>query len=124
MYATIYTRLDIAQAVRGLSRYMSKRGNEHLMTVNRVFHYLRGTSNIGLCYEGVKGSRRQTLLELRYFVDTDWGYDIDIIRSTSGYVVSSFNGTISWISKRQNTVALSTTKAEYMTLSYAVKEAI
>jgi hypothetical protein len=52
MYATNYTRMDIAHAVGVLSRYISKLGKEHWTTVKRVFRYLHGTSSYGLCYEG------------------------------------------------------------------------
>jgi hypothetical protein len=52
MYAMVYTRPDIAHAVGVLRRYMSKLGKEHWTTVKRVFRYLRGTTNYGLCYQG------------------------------------------------------------------------
>jgi hypothetical protein len=52
MYAMVCTRPDIAHAVGVLSRYMSKLGKEHWTSVKRVFRYLRGTSNDGLCYQG------------------------------------------------------------------------
>ncbi|XP_061363854.1 secreted RxLR effector protein 161-like [Gastrolobium bilobum] len=121
MYATICTLPDITHAVRVLNRHMSKLGNEHWTVVKRVFCYLHGTYDLRLCYEGVKSSRGQTLLELRCFVDADWGGDIDSRRSTSGYVVFLFGGAISWISKRHTTVALSTTEEEYMALTHVLK---
>ena len=52
MYAMVYTKPDIACAVGVLSRYMSKPGKEHCKIVNRVFKYLCGTNNYGLCYQG------------------------------------------------------------------------
>ena len=51
MYAMVYTRPDIAHVVGVLSRFMSKLGKEHWTTVKRVFRYLRGTSEYGLCYK-------------------------------------------------------------------------
>jgi hypothetical protein len=51
MYEMVCTRPDIAHAVGVLSRYMSKLGKEHWTTANRVFRYLRGTTNYGLCYQ-------------------------------------------------------------------------
>ena len=50
MYVMVCTRPDIAHAVGVLSRFMSNPGKEHWTTVKRVFRYLRGTSDYGLCY--------------------------------------------------------------------------
>ena len=58
------------------------------------------------------------------FVDADWAGDLDRRRSTSGYVFNLFGGAISWMSKRQAVVALSTTESEYMAATHASKEAI
>jgi hypothetical protein len=52
MYEMVCTRLDIADAVGVLSRYMSKPGKDHWTTVKRVFRYLCGTTRYGLCYQG------------------------------------------------------------------------
>ena len=52
MYAMVYTRPDIAHAVGVLSRFMSNPGKEHWTAVKRVFRYLRGTSDYGLCLPG------------------------------------------------------------------------
>ena len=64
------------------------------------------------------------MLDIRGFVDADWVGDLDQRRSTSGYVFSLFGGTVSWMSKRQSVVALSTTEAEYMAATHASKEAV
>jgi len=50
MYAMVCTRLDIAHVVGVLSRFMSKLGKENWTIVKRVFRYLHGTSDYGLCY--------------------------------------------------------------------------
>eukprot|EP00253_Pinus_taeda_P004760 PITA_04760 len=100
MYAMVCTRPDIAHAVGVLSRFMSKPGKEHWSTVKRVFRYLCGTS------------------------DYDWAGDLDQRRSTSGYVFNLFGGAVSWMSKKQSVVALSTTEAEYMAATHASKEAV
>ena len=55
MYAMVCTRPDIAHAVGVLSRFMSKLGKEHWTAVKRIFRYLRGTSDYGLCYQGRLG---------------------------------------------------------------------
>jgi hypothetical protein len=122
MYAMVCTRPDIAHAVGVLSRYMSKPGKEHWTTVKRVFRYLCGTTNYGLCYQGRPGLDR--VVDIHGFVDADWVGDLDRRRSTSGYVFNLFGGEISWMSKRQVVVALSTTKVEYMAATHASKEAM
>ena len=69
MYAMVCTRPDIAHAVGVLSRFMSKPGKEHWIAVKRVFRYLRGTSDYGLCYQGRPGLDR--VLDIHGFVDAD-----------------------------------------------------
>lgn len=123
MYAMVCTRLDIAQAVGVLSRYMSNPGRVHWDAVKRVFRYLKGTSKYSLCYHG-NSVGDMTSLDIHGYVDSDWAGDIDSRRSTSAYVFTLFGGAISWMSKRQAVVALSTTEAEYMAATHACKEAI
>eukprot|EP00253_Pinus_taeda_P036452 PITA_36452 len=122
MYAMDYTRPNIAHAVGVLSRFMSKTGKEHWTTVKRVFRYLRGTSDYGLCYQGRPGLDK--VLDICGFVGADWDGDLDQRRSTSGYVFNLFGGAVSWMSKKQSVVALSTTEAEYMAATHASKEAV
>ena len=56
--------------------------------------------------------------------DTDWGGDSDDRHSTTGNVFILTGGAVSWLSKKQAVVALSTSEAEYMALSSAVQEAL
>jgi len=122
MYAMVCTRPDIAHAVGVLSRFMSELGKEHWTTMKWVFKYLCGTSDYGLCYQGRPGLDR--VLDIRGFVDADWARDLDQRRSTSGYVFNLFGGAVSWMSKKQSVVALSTTEAEYMATTHASKKAV
>jgi hypothetical protein len=122
MYAMVCIGPYIAHAVGVLSRYMSKLGKEHWATVKRVFRYLHGTTGYGFCYEGRPGLDR--VVDIHGFVYADCARDLDRRRSTSRYVFNLFGGAISWLRKRQNTVALSTTKSEYMEATHANKEAI
>ena len=75
MYTMVCTRPDIAHAVGVLSRFMSNPGKEHWTIVKRVFRYLRGTSDYGLCYQGRLGS--DIVLDIRGFVDADWVIYLD-----------------------------------------------
>jgi hypothetical protein len=122
MYAMVCTRPYIAHAVGVLSRYMSNLGKEHWTIVKRVFMYLCGTASYGLCYE--ERPRLDRVVDIHGFVDADWAGDLDRKRSTSGYMFNLFGGAISWMSKRQAVVALSTTESEYMVATHASKEAI
>ncbi len=62
--------------------------------------------------------------EVLGYCDADWGGDLEDRRSTTGFVFMIGGGAISWSSKRQPTIALSTTEAEYMANTQATKEAI
>eukprot|EP00253_Pinus_taeda_P006244 PITA_06244 len=83
--------------------------------------YLRGTSDYGLCYQGISGLDRA--LDICGFVDGDWAGDLDQRSSISGHVFNLFGGGVSWMSKKQLVVELSTTEAEYMAATHASKEA-
>eukprot|EP00253_Pinus_taeda_P019837 PITA_19837 len=122
MYAMVCNRPNIAHAVGVLSRFMSKIGKEHWTTMKRVFRYLHGTSDYGLCYQGRLGLDK--VLDIRDFVDADWAGGLDQTRCTSGYVFNLFGGAFSWMSKKQSVVALSTTEVEYMAATHASKEVV
>ncbi|XP_057817161.1 secreted RxLR effector protein 161-like [Cryptomeria japonica] len=123
MYAMVCTRPDIAQAVGVLSRFMANPRRVHWDMVKRVFRYLWGTSKYSLCFHG-DPTRPQHSLNICGYVDFDWAGDINSRRSTSGYVFTMFGGAVSWMSKWQAMVALSTTEVEYMTTTHACKEVI
>eukprot|EP00253_Pinus_taeda_P034052 PITA_34052 len=75
VYAMACIRPDIAHAVGVLSRFMSKPEKDHWTTMKRVFRYLHGTIDYGLCYQGRLGLDR--ILDIRGFVDVDWAEDLD-----------------------------------------------
>ena len=68
---------------------------------------MHGTSDYGLCYQGRLGLEK--VLDIHGFINADWARDMDQRISTSGYVFNLFGGVVSWMSKRQSIVALSTT---------------
>jgi hypothetical protein len=112
------TRPDIAQAVNEVSRYNSYHTKSHWAAVKRIFRYLRGTSGTKLTYTASSSG------DFVGYSDSDWGGDRDSRKSTQGYVFKMANGAISWKSSKQNTIALSSTEAEYMALCTAVKEGL
>ena len=117
MYAMICTRPDIAQAVGVVSRFMADPGREHWNVVKRILRYVKGTSDVALCFGGSE-------FVVRGYVDSDFAGDLDKRKSTTGYVFTLAGGAVSWLSKLQTVVALSTTEAEYMAATQACKEAV
>jgi hypothetical protein len=117
MYAMLGTRPDIAFAVSVVSRYAARPTQQHRSAVQRIFRYLRKTVNYVLVFRG-------ELAALAGYTDSDWAGDLDTRRSTSGYLFSVGSAVVSWSSKLQSTVALSTCEAEYIGQSNAAKEAI
>ncbi|KAL2254166.1 UNVERIFIED_CONTAM: Retrovirus-related Pol polyprotein from transposon TNT 1-94 [Sesamum indicum] len=118
MYAMICTRPDIAHAVGVVSRFMSNPGVMHWEAVKWILRYLRGTKDRALVF----GKGKLTLFG---FVDADFaGSDYDKRRSTTGYVFTYGGTAVSWVSKLQKVVTLSTTEAEYVAVTEAAKELI
>ena len=115
MYAMVYTTPDIAHAVGVVSRYMNNPGKEHWMVVKWILRYLKGTTNQALCFGGSN-------ISLQGYVDVDMVGDRDNRRSTTGYVFTIGGTTVSWVSKIQSVVALSTKEAEYVSATEASKE--
>jgi len=111
----VCTRPDIAYAVGVVSRFLANPGKEHWKAVKWILRYLRGTTKKCLCFGNGK-------LELSGYTDADWAGDKDSRKSISGYVTTFAGGAVSWQSKLQKCVALSTTEAEYIAATEACKE--
>ena len=118
LYASITTRPDIAYAVNQVSRFMSNPGMKHWQACKRILRYLKRTTKIGLILNG--GEQNQQLLSA--YSDADWAGDTDDRKSTTGMVVMMNGSVVSWMSKKQTTVALSTAEAEYMALGGTIQE--
>jgi hypothetical protein len=120
MYAMVGTRPDLAFPVSMVSRFMSsmsRAGPSHWMAVKSIMRYLKGNLDLKLCLGGKDVS-------LRGYCDADWGGDANERRSTTRYVFFVGVGAVSWNCKKQPTIALSTTEAEYMATTQCTKEAI
>lgn len=118
MYAAQITRPDISFAVSMLSRFNTNYGKAHWSAVKRVFRYLKSTLDMKLTY------RRDVEGEMIGYCDADWAGDHDERRSTTGYVFVHQTGAISWATRKQPTIALSSTEAEFMSIVAAIQEAL
>ncbi|KAF2345088.1 Reverse transcriptase RNA-dependent DNA polymerase, partial [Trinorchestia longiramus] len=118
IYLMTCTRPDICYVVTLLSQHLTRPTNAHLNLCKFVLKYLKGTILFGL-----KFVKSENPMQITGFSDSDWGGSYDH-KSISGYVFksSSSSSLISWKSKKQNIVALSSCEAEYIALTYAVQE--
>jgi len=117
LYAAMVTRPDIAYAVQVLGRHMQSANDDHMAAAKKVLRYLQGTKSMGIMY-------RAGDTKLVGYADADWGSDKDTRLSTTAYIFQLGTRTISWCSRLQPTVALSSAEAEYMAASAAVQEAM
>jgi hypothetical protein len=118
MYLAVATRPDIAFAVAYVSRFLEKPKERHWSAVKRIFKYLRGTSALGIRYDALGNA------QLEAYSDSDFASDPDTRRSVSGIVFKYSGGAIVWASRRQQSVSLSTTEAEYVAASEAAKDVV
>lgn len=117
LYLAGSTRPDIMFAISNLSRFNTRPHSMHMQCVKHVLRYLKGTLNYGLSF-------KKTGESLYGYADADWASCIIDRRSYTGYVFILGGCPISWESRKQQTVALSSTEAEYMALCSASKEAL
>ena len=116
-YLVNATRPDIAYTVNHLASYTANPSLQHVGALKWILRYLAGTRTYGITYSASPSKNRGTNLFEGY---ADAAYNnVDKCKSTSGYVFTIGGGAITWMSRKQNTTALSTTEAEYVTLSEA-----
>lgn len=118
MYAMVGTRPDLAHVVGIISRFMSKPAKEHWQAVKWALRYIKGSVDTKLSFKN-KGE-----FVVRGYCDSDYGGNLDNAKSTTGMVFTAGGNPVSWRSSLQKVVALSTTEAEYIALSEAVKEGV
>jgi hypothetical protein len=121
LHAARCTRPDISYAMTALSQHCKAPSEQHWQAVKRVFRYIRGTVDHGLTYKGTGSSKDPP--SLLGFCDSDYAEDETDRRSITGYAFLLSGAAISWASRKQPTVAHSSTEAEYMAASDAAKEA-
>ena len=116
-YATI-TRPDIAYSVNKLCQFMHHPTDVHWKALKRLLRYIQGTKHVGLFYSA------NTSPTLHCYTDSDWGGDPDDRRSTFGFAIYLGTSLISWLAKKQPTIAHSSTESEYNVVANATSELI
>jgi hypothetical protein len=115
---TVHTRPDVMFATGVVTRYLHALQKSHMKAAEHILRYLKGTSQWGIiCKRGEK-------TELKGFCDADYGGDKDDCMSTNGYIFYLGTTPISWSSKKQDEVAMSSSESEYVAMAEAAKEGI
>jgi hypothetical protein len=121
LYLAIATRPDIARTVSFLCRFNANPGPAHCKAVQHLWRYLKGTMDLRLTYAPSGSSSPGHFVT---YSDADHGGCFDSGQSTTGFVVKMGSGAVSWSSKLQGIVALSTTEAEYVAACAAGQEIV
>ncbi|VDC01728.1 unnamed protein product [Peniophora sp. CBMAI 1063] len=116
MYLVIMTRPDLCFAVNTLSQYLDQPTKTHMDALKHAFHYLAGTIDYCLVLGGRSVDGR-----VIGWCDSDWATQAHR-HSISGYAFFLGHGAITWSSKKQTIIALSSTEAEYVALTHAARE--
>ncbi|CAK5267338.1 unnamed protein product [Mycena citricolor] len=128
MYLACQTRPDISYAVGVLARFNSNPGEEHWKAVKHLLRYIQGTLDFRITYSKSSPTLYDPATHIHpdnlftTFTDADHARDKDSMKSTGGYVIMMAGGPVSWRSKLQSTISLSTTEAEYVAGVDAGKE--
>ena len=109
-----------------LGQYLSSPSTIHWSTAKRVLKYLKGTKEFGIIYRRREDTSlsSSTSLDLIGYTDADWASSHLSMRSTSGNCFFVNGCLVSWSSKKQRCVAVSTTEAEYVAASLAARELV
>lgn len=119
MYVVLTSRPDLSASVIYLSQFQSCATDTHFQHLKRILRYIKQTSNLKLVYQ-----RDENIEPLVGYADADWGNDMNDRKSISGFVFKVVGSFVSWSTRKQVTVALSSTEAEYVALSSAACEAV
>ena len=115
LYLTM-TRIDIAYVVQVLSQFMQSPKQSHMNAALRVVKYIKNAPGLGLLMPSDSSGK------FAAYCDSDWGGCLQTRRSVTGYLVKFGNAIVSWKSKKQETVAKSSVKAEFRSMASVVAE--
>ncbi|XP_031253393.1 secreted RxLR effector protein 161-like [Pistacia vera] len=112
------TRLDLMYAANLLSRFMNEPSKVHLQANKRVMRYVRGNADLKIWH------RRSKDFDFVGYTYSDWAGSVDDMKSTLGFVFFLNSRAISWLSKKQETLAQSTVEVEYIVVAAVVNQTI
>ena len=112
-------RADKFFSVAFLERYQENSLEEHWQALKRVLRYLQRSKNKKLVFKPAQVSNK-----LVRYADADWASEVSDRKSVSSFIFSAYGCPISWASRKQSTVAVSSSKAEYVSVSVATQEVI
>ena len=118
MWLQVATQPDLAFSVNKLARFAYNPGKVHWNVLKHILAYIKGTINYRITYKGGES------LKPYGYVDSNYAGCKDTRQSTEGNIFMVAEGPVSWESKRQDTVALSTVEAEYMVFTKATTQAL
>ena len=110
-------RLDISYTIRSLAPYASNFGQTHVDGLKHIMQYLTSCPKRGILYTRGGGG-------LIGYTNVDWASDQTNHQSVSGYAFLYSGGAMSWMSKQQSMVAMSSTHAEYIAGTEVSKELV
>ena len=119
MYLSTCTRPDIAYAVQELARFMSNYGQHHFEAAKHLLRYLQGTRTWGIIYGDIPNPSPT----FTFFTDSDWAMS-EGRRSVSGYLIECGGRPITWSSKQQAIVVLSSCEAKYLSCLHCARQII
>lgn len=119
-YLSVQTRPDIAYAVNFLAQFNSRHNETHWSAVKHLLRYVKRTSSTSLTL----GLRKPQDAIVEGYADADYAGDINTRRSTTGFVFFVHGSLVSWKSRRQQSVTLSTTEAEYLAIGDCAKHGL
>ncbi|GAU37611.1 hypothetical protein TSUD_365320 [Trifolium subterraneum] len=115
------SRPDLSFAVGAVSRFVESPKQSHMVAVKRILRYVQGTMEFGVLFPN---NISNSVNRLEGFSDSDWCGDHVDRRSTTGYIFKFLHAPISWCSKKQPVIALSSCEAEYIACAFAACQGI
>jgi hypothetical protein len=112
------SRPDIAHAVIMMSQFMVNPSEDHIQKALHIVRYINTHSHAEIWYDGLQ---QEGFIA---YADADWASDTISRKSVTGYIIKLAGGAVSWVSRKQKTVALSSTEAEYMCLSDTTRQIV
>ena len=118
LHLTRWTRPDIANAVRVLSKFLTRYNKTHWIAAQRILRYLKGTSDYGVVFDG----KLEDQISYQLYSDASFANPDEQRKSVTGYCVMMAGGPISTKTTQQNNITISTAEAELVACSEACRE--